>query len=140
MEELHDSYHLSHLPYCSTVELWIDDNSITGSIPTSIGERTTLRSISLAGNLLTGTIPTGIGLLTDMTRLWLYDNSLTGTVPTQIGLIKTLEIIQVEQNELNGEMPQEICTLRAAGPPLEYVTSDCETTAVEVKCSCCDNC
>jgi Leucine-rich repeat (LRR) protein len=48
------------------VELWLDDNHLTGTIPSEIGALTNLASLSVSNNALTGTIPTTIANLRNM--------------------------------------------------------------------------
>ncbi len=56
------------------VELWDECYNI---------EETT--NLSLDNNQLTGEIPSSIGNLTNLTYLGLYDNQLTGEIPYSIG-------------------------------------------------------
>ncbi|KAK3278612.1 hypothetical protein CYMTET_13452 [Cymbomonas tetramitiformis] len=60
-------------------------NSLTGTVPTELGEPTWMHYLYLYSNSLTGTVPTELGELTWMSQLHLYSNSLTGTVPTELG-------------------------------------------------------
>jgi hypothetical protein len=132
-----------------SVELWLDSNFLTGTIPESIGLRTTLASLSLTSCEITGTIPTTMGLLTDMKQLWLFDNMLTGTVPTELGLMTDMSILQVEANDLTGSIPADLCTLRNdVGGPLETLSADCQTrvtsevtnNTAKIGCACCTCC
>jgi len=38
-------------------------------------------------NILTGTLPTEVGLLTNLWEMWLNNNDLTGSLPTELGLL-----------------------------------------------------
>jgi len=46
--------------------------------------------IDIENNLLTGTIPSEIAGLATMTELWLEGNMLTGSLPTEIGVATNL--------------------------------------------------
>ncbi|KAK3242307.1 hypothetical protein CYMTET_47995 [Cymbomonas tetramitiformis] len=48
-------------------------------------------SLDMGDNSLTGTLPTELGNLTDLTHLSFADNRLTGTVPTELGRLTLLE-------------------------------------------------
>jgi Leucine-rich repeat (LRR) protein len=48
------------------VELWLDDNHLTGTIPSELGALTNVASLSISNNALTGTIPTTIANLRNM--------------------------------------------------------------------------
>ena len=62
-------------------------NSLSGTIPTELGDLTALQTLNFANNSgLTGGIPTQLGSLTALRTLDLSNNSgLTGGIPTQPG-------------------------------------------------------
>jgi hypothetical protein len=124
----------------SVMEVWIDDNpNLGGSIPTAIGEHTTLKSLSFSNCGLTGEIPSEIGHLMDMEQMWFYGNYLEGEIPREIGGLEKLKIFQVEDNNLTGDMPDEICALRDDTLGLLALGSDCDT-GEDVTCDCCTCC
>jgi TolA-binding protein len=84
-------------------ELYLDDNSLRGTIPSQIGLFTKLTTLSLWDNSLTGTVPSEVGLLTKITYLDLSVNSLTGTIPSQIVLMSKLYNLQLYDNNFTGE-------------------------------------
>ena len=63
----------------SLTELDLDDNQLTGSIPTELGDLASLTNLGLGNNQLTGSIPTEFGDLASLTVLRLYSNQLTGS-------------------------------------------------------------
>ncbi|MEN8218853.1 MAG: Calx-beta domain-containing protein, partial [Pseudomonadota bacterium] len=89
----------------------LGDNSLTGSIPTEMGNLTNLTELSLSDNSLTGSIPTEMGNLTNLTELSLSDNSLTGTIPTEMGNLTNLGSLYLGNNQLTGTIPTEIGNL-----------------------------
>lgn len=122
-------------------ELWVDDNpGMSGSIPSEIGDVSTLQSFSITNCDITGTIPTEIGSLTDMTYLWFYDNLLTGPIPSELGNMKKLETLNLQKNYLTGEMPAEVCTRTSPlFGRLTELEADCdsEITCPADCCTCC---
>jgi hypothetical protein len=117
--------------------LWLDNNYITGSIPTTIGLISGLASISITNTSLTGSIPTQFGSLTDLKRVWLYDNELSGTLPTQLDNLKALEVFEIHDNYINGTMLADICSYISQSD-YEYrtLTADCD----RISCDCCTVC
>ena len=47
---------------------------------------------------LSGTIPTELGQLTDLKQLGLYTNSLSGTIPSELGQLTALTILRIQNN------------------------------------------
>merc|ERR1711933_450617 len=65
--------------------LHIDDNILTGTIPSELGLLTSLRSISLSNNFdITGTIPSELGLLTELTFLNIRNLQLDYTILSEL--------------------------------------------------------
>ena len=70
-------YTTSSTPHLLTY-LALDDNQITGSLPTTLYGLTKLSTLRLSGNILTGTISTSISKLSSLQRLFLDYNKFTG--------------------------------------------------------------
>ena len=120
--------------------MWLDANTLEGTIPTQIGELTSLASLSLTNGTLTGTIPTQLGNLPGLRRVWLYGNDLQGTIPTQIDKLSQLEVFEVQRNALNGTMPSALCTIVGSKT---YVHKSLVADCAEVTCAtpaCCTTC
>ncbi|CAI0443948.1 unnamed protein product [Linum tenue] len=64
--------------------LQVQNNSLSGSIPSNIGNSTKLLGVWLQGNQLEGEIPASFGKCKDMTVLYLADNNLSGEIPPEI--------------------------------------------------------
>ena len=86
-------------------------NQLTGSIPTQLGNLADLENLQLHDNRLTGPIPTQLGNLTNLDSLWLRDNQLTGPVPTQLGDMASLRLIYLQDNQLTGSIPTQLSYL-----------------------------
>ena len=133
-------HHLSLIYiHTTTVAVWLDNNSITGGIPTEIGVLTELASISITNSSLTGTIPTQLGNLVNLRRLWLYDNDLKGTIPTEMSSLTALEVFEVQKNvQLSGSMPASVCTtVKSATYESKSLLADCSSVACADCCTTC---
>ena len=62
----------------NVTQLELNNNSLNGTIPSDIGDLTSLTILRLHANSLSGSIPTEIGNLTSLTDLRLHQNSLSG--------------------------------------------------------------
>jgi Leucine-rich repeat (LRR) protein len=120
-------------------ELWMDDNSLGGTIPgESLSVHTDIASLSLSDNKIEGTLPTEIGQLTNMEQMWFFGNYITGEIPSEIGQLTKLQILGIEDNDFGDEtpvaMPEEICKLG-----LTALGADCleEVTCADSCCTCC---
>jgi len=118
--------------------VWLDDNSLTGTIPTEVGTLSQLASLSITNGNLTGPIPTEMGLLTGLRRVWLYGNQLSGTVPTELGSLSILEVFEIQDNDLRGRMPRPVCAaIGTSGYEHKSLLADCQQVACDNCCSLC---
>jgi hypothetical protein len=86
-------------------------SNISGTLPTQLGDLTSLTSLSLYNNELTGEMPEELGNLTSLTHLYLYDNGLTGEIPEELGNLTSLTHLRLYNNGLTGEIPEELGNL-----------------------------
>ena len=103
----------------SIIEHWINLNpDFGGTIPSFIGDITTLQSFSVTQSQLVGPLPDEFGKLFQMESLWFYGNQLTGTIPTGYGSgMSRIEAFRVESNLLVGTIPASICSKRTTAFP-----------------------
>jgi Leucine-rich repeat (LRR) protein len=94
-------------------DLHLEDNQFTGNIPSSIGDLTQLKHLGLKSNQLSGHIPAQIGNLIELTWLNLFDNQLTGNIPPELGKLENLQDIYLGLNQLTGSIPTEIGNLKS---------------------------
>ena len=91
--------------------LKLQERSLTGSIPGTLGNLSSLRRMWLYNNQLTGNIPTGLGNLSTLEALFLDNNQLTGSIPTELGNLSSLEYLSLPNNQLTGSIPTELSNL-----------------------------
>ncbi|GLU11464.1 hypothetical protein SLE2022_282050 [Rubroshorea leprosula] len=108
----------------------ISHNSLTGAIPSSIGNLTTLLSLivsnnylsdrtpevwdnlpfllylDMSNNYLSGKIPSSIGSLSYLRFLMLSDNHLSGKIPTALQNCSNMDTLDFGNNELTGQIPE----------------------------------
>ena len=70
-------------------------------------------ALYLYDNGLHGTLPTTLGLLTSLERLALNENSLSGSMPTQLGMLTHLTTLAVGGNSMSGQLPTMLGKLSA---------------------------
>jgi len=94
-----------------------------------------LEIVNVAINSLTGTIPTTLGNLANVQLLHLGDNLFTGTIPSEQGQISSLAYLNLELNSFTESTNGSICDF-LDGLPLYGLYIDCD----ELECPCCSGC
>src|SRR6266542_1474965 len=94
-------------------EIWLIDNFLKGTIPSSIGNLAYLRELHLNQNQLSGSIPFSIGNLVHVRGLDLSENVLSGNIPSSIGDLSKLEFLDLYTNKLSGTIPFSIGNLKS---------------------------
>ncbi|CAL5006881.1 unnamed protein product [Urochloa decumbens] len=89
----------------SMIFLDLSYNSLTGTIPASLGNMAYLKVLNLGHNDLTGAIPDAFTGLKMIGSLDLSHNHLTGVIPPGFGLLSFLDDFDVSNNNLTGEIP-----------------------------------
>ncbi|GMJ09572.1 TOADSTOOL 2, clv3 peptide insensitive 1, receptor-like protein kinase 2 [Hibiscus trionum] len=88
------------------------ENQITGTIPQSFRDLTSLVFLDLSGNELRGSIPEGLHQLKYLKHLSLASNNLTGSIPSSFARFRSLEVLELSSNSLSGEIPQGLVNLK----------------------------
>ena len=78
-------------------------SSWDGVTTTGTPERVT--GLDLSGESLSGTIPASLGSLFELTELDLSGNSLTGSIPEELGWLHNLDTLRLSGNSLTGCIP-----------------------------------
>ncbi|KAK4713361.1 hypothetical protein R3W88_019268 [Solanum pinnatisectum] len=87
--------------------LQVHNNNLNGPILVTLGNLSTIKSLSLSVNNLEGTIPSSLSQLKTLNVLRLGINKLSGIVPAEIFNLSSLEIFTVCYNQLYGTLPSE---------------------------------
>ena len=82
-----------------------------GASPPSLGNLTSLRTMSFSYNQLTGSLPTSFPQLKSLYFCGLFNNLLSGTLPPHIGDLSSLYSFQILVNNLHGEIPASLARL-----------------------------
>ncbi|XP_059433906.1 receptor-like protein 19 [Corylus avellana] len=91
----------------------ISNNTLTGEIPQSICNFSSILILDLSSNYLSGLLPQCLGNLSDsLTVLNLHDNNFHGTISEIFAKGNDLEMIDFSQNKLQGRLPRSLanCT------------------------------
>ncbi|XP_044511510.1 MDIS1-interacting receptor like kinase 2-like [Mangifera indica] len=99
----------SSFPHLKYVDLAV--NSLSGVIPSQIGNLSKLIYLDLSFNQFSGRIPSEIGLLTNLQILHLDENQLNGQIPTSLGNLNNLVRLYLSNNSLSGFIPIEMGNL-----------------------------
>ncbi|XP_057470501.1 receptor-like protein EIX1 [Actinidia eriantha] len=86
-------------------KLFLRSNSLTEELPEFL-KGNSLQVLNLEGNKLSGTIPESIGQCSSLIRLFLGNNSLNGTVTRSIGQLSKLEHLDISSNRFTGHVPR----------------------------------
>ncbi|KAF8083123.1 hypothetical protein N665_0791s0020 [Sinapis alba] len=90
------------------IELTLEMNFISGSIPSDIGNLISLQFFEVGDNLLTGTLPYSLGKLSGLGLLSVYSNRLSGKIPSFIGNISRLVKLYFDNNSFEGIIPPSL--------------------------------
>jgi hypothetical protein len=85
-------------------------NNLTGTIPASLANITTLTTISCKYNHIQGNIPGELADLSSLMYLQASANQLVGTFPQAILNLSNLINLGLALNVLSGEVPPNLCT------------------------------
>ncbi|XVF68257.1 hypothetical protein PTKIN_Ptkin10aG0190800 [Pterospermum kingtungense] len=96
-------------------QLNLSNNVLSGPLPYSLSNFSSLEVLLLSGNQFSGPIPPCIGELRQVMKLDLSRNSLSGTIPPEIGNCSHLTYLDMSQNNLSGSIPSEISNVRVLG-------------------------
>ena len=80
-------------------------NTLSGEIPSEIGNLSSIKSLNLSNNFFTGQIPATIGNMTAIESLDLSRNDLSGQIPGDLTRLWSLEVFSVAYNNLSGCIP-----------------------------------
>ena len=90
------------------MNLNLENNNLTGTIPDIFDSLTGLQDVVLGGNQFNGTIPQSFGAMESLLSLSLGFNHLTGPL-TDLSNDMYLWDLQLNDNSLSGTIPKGIC-------------------------------
>jgi len=108
-----------------------ENNQFSGTIPANLGTLD-IKSVHLDDNNLTGPIPSTLGNPPNLETLLLHGNSLTGNIPDS--LPNKLRDATFHYNSLKGDVSKNVCEQMYQGK-LQSISVDCETVTCEC-CIC----
>jgi hypothetical protein len=91
--------------------LYLNNNELTGPIPGQWGNLSQLEVLFLTSNSLSGPLPPELGNLGQLTTLYLANNSLTGPIPSELGNLSSITDMTLANNALTGPIPPELGNL-----------------------------
>ncbi len=95
----------------SVKDIDLSDNSLTGILPSELGNLASLSYLQLVGNVLSGSIPKELGKLTKLIKIDLSSNILNGGIPLELGNLINLTYLNLANNSLSGSVPIEVSSL-----------------------------
>lgn len=93
-------------------QLNLANNQLSGSLPFSLSNFSSLQILLLSGNKFSGPIPPSIGDLRQVLKLDLSGNSISGGIPPEIGKCDHLTYVDLSQNNLSGSIPPQVSDIR----------------------------
>ncbi|KAL4625634.1 hypothetical protein ACB092_05G039800 [Castanea dentata] len=97
--------------------LHLQNNSISGDIPSSFKNCSNFGLIDIGNNRLTGIIPPWIGEMTNLLVLCLRSNEFKGRIPPQICQLSSLRVLDLADNSLSGVVPNCLKKISAMALP-----------------------
>lgn len=86
--------------------LYLTGNSLSGGIPQTPSNMSSLQQLSLSSNMLGNALPSNIGdALPNLQFLYLGDNMFEGQIPASLGNASGLEEIDLPSNNFIGQIP-----------------------------------
>ena len=97
------------------VEINLESNNLSGSLPATIGNLSELQVLNLYDNQLMDSLPSSLGNLSRLKVLRLTKNNLTGKIPASLGNLSKLQRLLLTDNNLAGSIPLSLSNLYNLG-------------------------
>jgi len=91
--------------------LMLSGNSLTGRMPSTLGNLTKLSVLDLSGNSLSGSVPASVSKLGNLTKLDLSGNYFAESLPPELGALSSLQKLNLSGNSFTGWVPSELGNL-----------------------------
>ncbi|XP_042479013.1 receptor-like protein EIX2 [Macadamia integrifolia] len=111
--------------------LHLEGTGVSGPIPSSIGNLSSLIELDFSSTQLSGSIPASIGNLSSLRTLDLSYTQITGPIPMSIGGLSSLRTLDLSYTQIIGTIPEsigelsELIELRITNSSLRGVISEC---------------
>ncbi|PWA82837.1 GYF-like protein [Artemisia annua] len=89
-------------------QLVLFDNELTGAIPSSVGKLRNIQMLAFNNNKLSGKLPASIGHLITLSGIFFDNNQFTGSIPTSFGNLSNLQELILYTNNLTGRIPSQL--------------------------------
>ena len=93
------------------VEIHLNNNGLTGTLPADIGNFSQISYLQIDNNSISGNLPEEIGNLTTLTILFMDDNNFTGSIPDSYSNLTRLQTVYLDNNQLSGPIPSGFTAL-----------------------------
>jgi len=93
--------------------LLLQNNKFDGSLPSEFGNLRNLRELNVGYNLVEGTLPSELGQLLNLVNFDISGNGLNGTLPSELGYLQSLQELHTGENQFSGSLPEELSNLSA---------------------------
>ncbi|KAM3683823.1 hypothetical protein ACJW31_12G177900 [Castanea mollissima] len=115
--DLSDSQLHGHLPddlgvFKNLVQLSFQDNSISGPIPVSFGNLSSMTYLDFSNSQFNETLPQNFGHLKNLVKLYFQNNLISGPIPVSFGNLSSLTYLDFSNNHINGSLPQNFGQLK----------------------------
>jgi hypothetical protein len=95
----------------SLTHLRLGSNDLWGLLPGTIANLQDLVMIELTGNHHSGPIPEWLGDLPNLKYFFAWGNDFSGPIPAELANAQSLEFVILDNNDLSGAIPAELGTL-----------------------------
>ncbi|XP_020977788.1 protein NSP-INTERACTING KINASE 1 isoform X3 [Arachis ipaensis] len=105
------------------IGLLLQNNNITGPIPSELGKLPKLQTLDLSNNFFSGEIPPSLGHLRSLQYMRLNNNSLHGELPESLANMTQLAFLDLSYNNISGPIPRILAkSFNIVGNPLVCAT------------------
>ncbi|KAL6334594.1 hypothetical protein AAG906_019229 [Vitis piasezkii] len=92
----------------------MENNNLSGGLPSSFQNLSSLETLDLSYNRLSGNIPTWIGAaFMGLKILNLRSTGFSGSLPSELLYLRSLQVLDLSQNNLTGSIPPTLGGLKA---------------------------
>ncbi|XP_073280927.1 LRR receptor-like serine/threonine-protein kinase GHR1 [Primulina huaijiensis] len=93
------------------VKLSISNNSISGTLPATLGDFKNLEYLDISNNLFFSSLPHEIGKMSSIKNLSLAGNNFSGLIPDSISGLSSVLSLDMSRNSLSGPLPSSLTRL-----------------------------